>query len=72
MQGKGFKMEQAILNKLESILKGKQKAVIDMEKSGDPRYADLECRITGYKNAVDDVKLFINEELEKMAAHYER
>jgi len=63
-------MEFALLKRMEDTLKRKQAVLADMREKGDESACDFECRVIGYKNAVDDMRIGIESEVEKMAEDY--
>ena len=55
------------LKKMEANLVRKQKVLAEMREDGSELACDHECRLIGYKNAIDDVKIIIEAEVDDMA-----
>lgn len=63
-------MELSLLEEMEKTLAQKQAVLADMKAKGDKGACDFECRVIGYKNAVDDLRIEIEARVDKMAEDY--
>jgi len=60
-----------ILKYMQDSIDKQEKALDQFEKKGDIRSDLLRSRIDGYKNAMVDVKVFLDVELKKMGIFYD-
>ena len=63
-------MELALLRQMEKTLTQKRAVLEDMKSKKDPKVCEMECRVIGYNNAVDDLRIGIEAAHDKMAVDY--
>lgn len=60
----------SLLKKMELRLAGQEKILEEMRGCGDGMAGAIECRVIGYKYAIDDIKIIMKDEFDKMAEYY--
>jgi len=64
-------MELSLLKMLLETLAEKEAVLADMRAKGDECACDYECRLIGYKNAITDVQIAVEADLNEMADEFE-